>query len=75
MNHDTDSLGILQIQAISEEPREFNLEDRLLLYSSRLVVPKVDNLYISLIKEAYAQILTIYPSRDKTYYLLQLYYY
>ena len=74
-NYNTDSLGILQIQAVSEEPGEFSLEDRLLLYLSQLVVPKVDNLYILLIKEAYTQISTVYSSRDKTYYLLQLYYY
>ena len=74
-NHNTDSLGILQIQAVSEEPGEFSLEDRLLLYSSQLVVPKVDNLYILLIKEAYIQISTTYPGRDKTYYLLRPYYY
>jgi transposase InsO family protein len=74
-NHDSESLDALRAQAVSAEPGEFALEDGLLLYSSRLVVPKVDNLPTALIKEAHDQVSTAHPGRDKTYHLLRPRYY
>jgi hypothetical protein len=41
-NRNSESLGALRAQALSEEPGEFTLEDELLLHAGRLVVPKVD---------------------------------
>jgi hypothetical protein len=52
-NRNSESLGALRAQALSEEPGEFTLEDELLLHAGRLVVPKVDNLPAALIKEAH----------------------
>src|ERR1700678_2690416 len=51
------------------------MEDSLLLYTGRLVVPWVNNLPIDLIKEAYNQVSTAHPGRDKTYRLLRPRYY
>ena len=67
-NKDSESLRALYIQAESATPGEYTLEDGLLLYTSRLVVPAtLNNLCIELIREAYDQISTAYPGRDKTY--------
>ena len=67
-NKDSKSLTALQTQAESAAPGEYTLKDGLLLYTGRLVVPAtLNNLYIELIQEAYNQILTAYPGRDKTY--------
>ena len=75
-NKDSKSLTALQIQAESAALGEYTLEDRLLLYTGRLVVPAtLNNLYIELIQEAYNQISTVYLEKDKTYQLLQLHYY
>jgi transposase InsO family protein len=70
-NRDSESLGALRAQALSADPGEFTLEDELLLYAGRLVVPKVDNLPTALIKEAHDQVSTAHPGRDKTYHLLR----
>jgi hypothetical protein len=68
-------LNALHAQAESSEG-DFTLEEGLLLYNNRLVVLLGDeNLTTKLIKEAHAQVSTAHPSRDKTYYLLQPYYY
>jgi hypothetical protein len=74
-NRESESLDALRTQAASSEPSELNLNDGLLLFAGRLVVPRVDNLSTDLIKEAYNQVSTAYPGRDKTYYLLRPRYY
>jgi hypothetical protein len=51
-NREAESLEALQQQAQQEEGSEFTLEDGLLLYSSRLVIPETD-LRTALIREAY----------------------
>jgi hypothetical protein len=74
-NREAPSLGVLHAQADSSEG-DFILEDGLLLYNDRLVVLLGDeNLTTELIKEAYMQVSTAYPGRDKTYHLLYPCYY
>jgi hypothetical protein len=69
-NRQATSLEALRVQA-RRSKGNFILEDRLLLFEDRLVVPTGgDNLVTELIKEAHMQISTVYPGRDKTYYLL-----
>lgn len=74
-NRDSQSLDTLRAQASTDDTKGFELEDGLLLYTGRLVVPWVDSLPTDLIKEAHNQISTAHPSRDKTYRLLQPRYY
>ena len=75
-NKDSKSLTALQVQAESDAPGEYTLEDGLLLYTGRLVVlATLNNLRTELIQEAHDQISTAYPGRDKTYQLLQPRYY
>ncbi|KIN05195.1 hypothetical protein OIDMADRAFT_115413, partial [Oidiodendron maius Zn] len=67
-NKDIESLEALYIQAKSTTLGKYTIKDRLLLYIGQLVVSTtLDNLYIELIQEAYNQISTAYPGRDKTY--------
>jgi hypothetical protein len=74
-NREAPSLGVLYAQADSSEG-DFILEDSLLLYNDQLVVLLGnENLTTELIKEAYMQVSTVYPGRDKTYYLLYPRYY
>jgi hypothetical protein len=51
------------------------LEDGLLLYNGRLVVPQISHLQTKLIQEAHSQVSTAHPGRDKTYKLLRPRYY
>lgn len=74
-NRGSASLGALRAEATTGKSSEFELEDGLLLYSGRLVVPRVDNLPTALIKEAHDQVSTAHPGRDKTYQLLRPRYY
>jgi len=69
-NRQAPSLQALCRQAQREEDSELTLEDRLLLYSGRLIVLSA-TLWTELIREAHAQVSTTYPSRDKTYQLLR----
>jgi transposase InsO family protein len=74
-NQEATSLEALQAQACRSEG-SFILEDGLLLFEDRLVVPTgSENLVTELIKEAYTQISTAHPGRDKTYHLLHPRYY
>jgi transposase InsO family protein len=74
-NREASSLNALHAQAKSSEG-DFTLEEGLLLYNNRLVVPLGDeNLTTELIKEAHTQVSTAHPSRDKTYHLLRPRYY
>src|SRR3981081_4703073 len=70
-NKDSESLSALRTQAESATPGEYTLEDGLLLFTGRLVVPAtLNNLRTELIREAHDQISTAHPGRDKTYQLL-----
>ena len=69
-----ESLQALWAQAEEGDP-ELTLEDGLLLYNERLVVPETDHLHTDLIKEAHEQVSTAHPGQDKTYQLLRARYY
>ena len=74
-NREAPSLDALRAQAQDSEG-DFTLEEGLLLYTGRLVIPLGDqNLTTELIKEAHTQVSTAHPGRDKTYYLLRPRYY
>lgn len=68
-NRTHDSLRALRVAA-SEGHEHLILEDGLLLYRNRLVVPDVDNLRTRLIQEAHCQVSTAHPGRSKTIKLL-----
>ena len=68
------SLHALRAEAEAKEG-DLALEDGLLLYNGRLVVPDTANLRTELIKEAHNQVSTAHPGRDKTYRLLRPRYY
>ena len=76
-NREAPSLQALRAAACrsSEDESYFTLEDGLLLYDRRLVVPSTSYLQTELIKEAYKQVSTTHPGRDKTYRLLRPRYY
>jgi hypothetical protein len=74
-NRGASSLGALCTQATSVDTGGFSLEDRLLFYSSRLVIPRTRELITSLIQEAHTQVSTAHPGTEKTYYLLRPCYY
>ena len=74
-NRESHSLDALRAQALTDETKGFEMEDSLLLYTGRLVVPWVNNLPTDLIKEAHNQVSTAHPGRDKTYRLLRPRYY
>ena len=52
-NRTASSLETLRIRARTGEKDDLTLEDGLLLYQNRLVVPDIDNLRTDLIKEAH----------------------
>jgi len=51
------------------------LKDDLLFYRNTFIVFNTNYLYTNLIREAYNQISTVYPGRDKTYQFLRFCYY
>ena len=73
-NQNSASLQVLRAQA-ARKSSEFTLEDGLLLYAGRLVVPATANLRTQLIQEVHNQVSTAHPGRDKTYQLLRPRYY
>ena len=77
-NKESPSLEALRAEARRADPRnptDFTLEDNLLLYQERLVVPEDQNLRTDLIREAHTQVSTAHPGQDKTYQLLRPRYY
>jgi hypothetical protein len=73
-NRESSSLQALRLQAQGGDP-DFGLEDGLLLYNGRLVVPQSGHIQTELIQEAHNQVSTAHPGRDKTYQLLRPRYY
>ena len=73
-NWTAESLQALWAQAEERDP-ELMLEDGLLLYNERLVVPETDHLCTDLIKKAHEQVSTAHLRQDKTYQLLRARYY
>ena len=74
-NRTSESLAALRTQALREPEGDLRLEEGLLMYDERLVVPSDHNLQTELIREAYNQISTAYPGRKKTHYILRKRYY
>jgi transposase InsO family protein len=74
-NRTLPSLRALRTQAGRNTDPSLTLEDDLLLYDGRLMVPQTDNLRTDLISEAHNQVSTAHPGRDKTYRLLRARYY
>ena len=74
-NRGASSLDALRTQATSVDAGEFSLDDGLLFYSGRLVIPRTGELITSLIQEAHTQVSTAHPGTEKTYYLLRPRYY
>jgi len=76
-NRNAPSLEALRKQVLVSPAHEenFTLEDGLLLYNGRLVMPNSPRLRTDLIREAHAQVSTAHPGRDKTYKLLRSRYY
>jgi hypothetical protein len=72
-NCEVPSLQALRKQA-KRDDTDFTMEDGLLFYYGRLVVPG-GQLYTDLIRKAYDQVSTVYPGKDKTYKLLRPQYY
>ena len=68
-NKTEDSLAALRVEAEKGHP-DLTLEDGLLLYKSKLMVPDVDDLRTHLIREAHCQVSTAHPGRNKTIKLL-----
>jgi hypothetical protein len=64
------SLARLRILATSGA-NDYILEDGLLFYQGRLLVPDADNLRTELVKEAHEQPSTAHPGTRKTYELLK----
>jgi transposase InsO family protein len=76
LNREAPSLQALRVQAErEEEDQDITLEDGLLLYCGRLIVPDLRNVRTELIREAHDQVSTAHPGRDKTYTLLRSRYY
>lgn len=73
-NRETESMEALRAEATREES-DLTLEDGLLLYDERLLVPDVDNLRTELIREAHDHLPTAHPGRDKTHRMLRTRYY
>ena len=73
-NRTAESLAALRKQA-ADQPGDFQLDNRLLLYQERLVVPTQDTLVANLIQEAHDQISSAHPSKAKTARILSQKYY
>ena len=73
-NRHAESLEALRIEARDGDD-QLALQDGLLTFENRLVVPDVDSLRADLIHEAHDQISSAHPGQHKTYLLLQPRYY
>ena len=74
-NRTIESLETLRNRARSRERKDLVLEDGLLLFQGRLIVPDTDQLRTDLIKEAHEQVSTAHPGYRKTIRLLSDRYY
>ena len=73
-NQDSPSLQELRKQA-SKKNGIYSLKDSLLLANSHVIVPDQDDLQTLIVKKAYTQRITAYPSQKKTAYILRDQYY
>jgi hypothetical protein len=73
-NYDSKSLQPLRHRASSDQA-EFSIQNGLLLYKDRLIVPDTANLHTLLIREVYNSVTTAHPGIRKTTLLLTAQYY
>ena len=73
-NRNSESL-VEQRQYATENKEHYSLEDGLVLFKGKLIVPDVDTLRTDLIKEAHNQVSTAHPGRNKTIVLMHSRYY
>ncbi len=73
-NRESESLEALRVQAENGDD-QLQLQDGLLTYEDRLLVPDSEGLRADLIREAHAQVSSAHSGQHKTYLLLQLRYY
>ena len=66
---------LVDLKTKAEESEDWKIEDRLLQYKGRLVVPEKGILCTKLIKEVHAQLSTVHPGQNKTYRLIASRYY
>jgi len=69
------SLNALREKATDDKEEDYAIEDGLLLYQGRLIVPDVENLQTQLIREAHAQAPSAHCGSKKSRILLQQRYY
>jgi hypothetical protein len=74
-NRTAESLATLRKRAQVGERKDLVLEDGLLLFQGRLIIPDIDHLRTDLIREAHEQPSTAHPGRRKTTRLLSDRYY
>ena len=74
-NRTAESLATLRARAQAGEKKDLTLEDNLLLYQGRLLVPDADQLRTDLIREAHGQLSTAHPGYRKTTQLISNRYY
>ncbi|KAI0991384.1 hypothetical protein K3495_g16803, partial [Podosphaera aphanis] len=74
-NRNDPSLQSSRVDATNNTDSLYKIEDNLLLYQGRLVVPNVENLQTNLIREAHDQPSVAHPGCKKTLRLLQARYY
>ena len=74
-NRTAESLETLRNRARNSERDDLVLEDGLLLFQGRLMVPDIDHLRTDLIREAHEQLSTVHPGSRKTTRLLSDRYY
>lgn len=73
-NRKCESLEALRAQA-EDGNDQLQLQDGLLTYEDRLLVPDVEGLRADLIRKAHNQVSSAHPGQHKTYLLLQPHYY
>jgi hypothetical protein len=73
-NRESESLEALRAQAESGD-NQLELQDGLLTYEDRLLVPDTEGLRADLIREVHSQVSSAHPGQHKTYLLLQPRYY
>jgi transposase InsO family protein len=74
-NRKSDALIDLRKKAQEQDQKDWKMDNGLLQYQGRLVVPDMDNLHTHIIQEAHNQISTAHPGKNKTYRIIALRYY
>jgi hypothetical protein len=67
-NRTSNTLTDLRVKA--GESEDWKIENGLLQYQRRLVIPEENTLYTDLIKEVHAQLSTVHPGQNKTHWII-----